>query len=221
MREKYLKHITSLLTILLLTFLIKVNALADAIPDELSATEHRAIKTNLPLEVVPHVDLSAYQGEWYEIASIPMFFQRKCAGEVKATYTLLKNDQVDVLNTCGTRSGKTIKARGRAKVASENTAKLKVTFLNIFGWRFFASGDYWVTQLADDYRYAVVGHPERKYGWILARTPSLPKTTLRCIQHALEGQGYKGSQFLMTRQKEGGFTFTAERPSLTDYLQQN
>jgi len=41
-----------------------------------------------PLKVVPEVDLMRYAGRWYEIARLPNRFQKRCAGEVTANYTL-------------------------------------------------------------------------------------------------------------------------------------
>ena len=43
----------------------------------------------------------------------------------------------------------------------------------------FVWGDYWILGLADDYSWAVVGSPDRKYLWILARAPQLPGEPLR------------------------------------------
>jgi apolipoprotein D and lipocalin family protein len=37
----------------------------------------------------------------------------------------------------------------------------------------FVWGDYWILGLASDYSWAVVGSPDRKYLWVLARTPAL------------------------------------------------
>lgn len=39
-------------------------------------------------QAVQSVDLNRYAGKWYEIARLPMFFQRNCASDVTATYTL-------------------------------------------------------------------------------------------------------------------------------------
>ncbi|MCA1765003.1 MAG: lipocalin family protein, partial [Desulfobulbaceae bacterium] len=63
-------------------------------------------------------------------------------------------------------------------------AKLKVTFFRPF------SGDYWIIGLGDDYEYAVVGHPERKYLWILARSPEMPEELYNRITDKLKKQGY-------------------------------
>ncbi|MEN3010918.1 MAG: lipocalin family protein, partial [Candidatus Bipolaricaulaceae bacterium] len=47
------------------------------------------------------------------------------------------------------------------------------------------AGDYWMIELAPDYSYAVVGHPTRRYGWILSRTPKLDEAAWAKIQAAL------------------------------------
>ncbi len=39
-------------------------------------------KRNAPLPVVDDVDLSRYQGKWFEIARLPARFERACAADV-------------------------------------------------------------------------------------------------------------------------------------------
>lgn len=48
-----------------------------------------------PPKTVAKVDIEKYGGTWYEIASIPMFFQRGCVN-TKATYSLLEDKTVKV-----------------------------------------------------------------------------------------------------------------------------
>jgi|GEM_PF-5884826 len=47
-----------------------------------SSNEHpTALKTRVEApQTVGSVDLKRYMGQWYEIAAIPMFFERKCVG---------------------------------------------------------------------------------------------------------------------------------------------
>jgi apolipoprotein D and lipocalin family protein len=149
---------------------------------------------------VSEVDVEKYMGRWYEIASIPVWFQKDCAGGTTANYELKDDGTVRVINQCFTHEGKLKKAKGRAWVVDETTnAKLKVSFLP-FGLKLFG-GDYWIIDLAPDYSYAVVGHPTRKYGWILARTPDLPEHVLKNIISKMEKQGYDFKEFKMTDQK--------------------
>ena len=114
------------------------------------------ILTNNVLEAVHKVELEKYLGKWYEIAHLPAKFQEGC-NETTATYTLLDNGVISVLNECK-KNGKMKLAKGKAKVVDKTTnAKLKVTFF----WPFY--GDYWIIKLGDDYSYAVVGTPNRKF----------------------------------------------------------
>jgi len=150
-----------------------------------------------PLDTVARVDLSRYAGTWYEIASFPQRFQRGCTATT-ATYTLREDGDVDVLNRCrkGSLDGEEKSALGRARVVDRATnAKLRVSFFRPF-W-----GDYWIIDLADDYSYAVVGHPGRDYLWILARTPAMTDGTYRSILAGLQAQGYETSRLVRTIQR--------------------
>jgi len=151
--------------------------------------------------IVPAVDISRYTGVWYEIAKIPNRFQRKCACNTTATYSLLGNGRINVVNRCVTASGDTIVARGMAKIADTGSnAKLKVSFVRLFGISLFWA-DYWIIDLADDYSYAVVGTPSRKYGWILCREPHMADSTYRTVSNRLHARGYDPADFERTEQK--------------------
>ena len=150
-----------------------------------------------PLTTVSHVDLNRYMGEWYEIARYPNSFQKGCVGS-KATYTLLDDGKVSVLNECydGSFSGKLRSAKGKAWVIDKKTnAKLKVSFF----WPF--SGDYWIIDLGKNYEYAVVGHPKRKYLWILSRTKTMEEKVYKAILSRLKDKQYDTSKLIKTLQQ--------------------
>ncbi|MBK8189682.1 MAG: lipocalin family protein [Vampirovibrionales bacterium] len=153
---------------------------------------------------VEKVDLARYMGKWYEIASMPMYFQRRCVGNTTATYSLKPNGRVSVLNACDTREGR-IDARAEARVMDPETgAKLKVSFLKLLTWQYWLGGDYWILALEPTaYRYAIVGHPHRRYGWVLSRTPQLSDEDARAILTKLETLGYDPSRFISTPQTGG------------------
>ncbi|MFP5519540.1 MAG: lipocalin family protein [Bdellovibrionia bacterium] len=155
------------------------------------------------VQTVESVDLTRYQGKWYEIATIPQSFQKKCLKNVTAEYKILNNGQVEVLNSCDTKSGRDV-AEGRAKVVdSQTNAKLKVTFVKLFNWVFAFGGDYWIIDLEPNYQYVVVGHPTREYGWILARTPVISDADMESIKEKLVEQGYDLCKFQLTVQDGG------------------
>jgi apolipoprotein D and lipocalin family protein len=162
-----------------------LGTLAAALGCATSTTERLGLP---PLTTVEKVELSRYLGTWYEIASFPQSFQRGCTGTT-ATYTLRDDGDIDVFNRCrkGSLDGEEDTAQGRARVVDrQSNAKLEVSFFRPF-W-----GDYWIIQLAEDYSYAVVGHPGRDYLWVLSRAPTmLPETYQRIarLQRTLQIPG--------------------------------
>jgi apolipoprotein D and lipocalin family protein len=149
-----------------------------------------------PLQAVPYVDLNRYVGKWYEIASYPQRFQRGCHCTT-AEYTISDKGYVIVENKCNRDSvnGKQTGIKGKAFVQKDSgNAKLKVQFF----WPF--KGDYWIIDLATDYSYAVVSHPNRKYLWILSRTPKMDKIVLQQIMDRLRANGFDLSKIQITVQ---------------------
>ncbi|MCX7157052.1 MAG: lipocalin family protein [Rhodocyclales bacterium] len=157
-----------------------------------------SVRAEVPVASVAEVDLARYVGKWYEIASFPMFFQRNCVGDTTAEYALTPEGEVSVTNCCRKADGFD-EARGKAwAVADGNNARLKVSFF----WPF--RSDYWVIGLDTDYRWAVVGNPNRKYLWILSRTPQLDKKLLEAALKAATTQGFDLRQLNYTVQGVAG-----------------
>jgi apolipoprotein D and lipocalin family protein len=153
-----------------------------------------------PPGTAEHVDLQRYLGRWYEIAKIPNRFQSQCTEGTTAEYTLRDDGRIDVINRCRTEDGSIDEARGIAKIEDRvSNARLKVSFVRLLGISLFW-GDYWILDVGEDYEYAVIGSPTRKYGWVLSRTPSLDSAKLAYIFKTLRQQGYDPDEFEMTRQ---------------------
>ena len=142
--------------------------------------------TKRPLQVVPAVDLARYAGRWYEIARLPNRFQRKCSSDTIAMYSLRGDGKITVVNECRMADGHITSVKGTAHAASKvgSNTKLKVTFF----WPFY--GDYWIIDLDPEYRWAVVGEPDRKYLWILARDRSMEEGLFNSIVERIKAQGY-------------------------------
>lgn len=155
-------------------------------------------KTHLPLETVKNVDLTKYAGKWYEIASFPQSFQKGC-NCTTAKYTLTNKGYVIVENRCNKDSlnGKQSYIKGKVFVEQNSgNAKLKVQFF----WPF--KSKYWIIDLADDYSYAVVGHPNREYLWILSRTTTMDNATYSKILDGIKNKGFDITKIQKTNQRE-------------------
>ncbi|MEI7907959.1 MAG: lipocalin family protein [Bacteroidota bacterium] len=144
-----------------------------------------------PLETVPSVDVKKYIGKWYEIASLPFSRQEGCSCTT-AEYDILDDGVLSVTNRCKKGDGFD-QAVGKAFVIEgTNNTKLKVQFF----WPF--KGDYWVIDLAEDYSYAVVGMPSRKYCWILSRTKTMSDETYAGILERVKAKGFDITRFNKT-----------------------
>lgn len=116
------------------------------------------------------VDFNRYAGTWYELARLPNTFQKDCAENITAQYTLSKPTEISVINSCIDADGQKKSARGTAWVPNTNDrSRLKVSFVPLLQHFHLFSGDYWIYALDPDYQWAIVGSPDKKYLWILSR----------------------------------------------------
>jgi len=146
------------------------------------------------------VDLSRYAGRWFEIARLPMPFQK--AGEAAlAEYGSNPDGTLSVHNIAIRPDGSQHDIRGYAKVLNppENT-KLAVRFRTWFGPLIPVpkAGNYWVLHVDDRYQEAIVGTPNRKYLWLLARTATIPGPRYAALVATAEALGFDMSRLIQT-----------------------
>lgn len=151
---------------------------------------------------VDSVDLAKYAGTWYEIARLPMYFQRNCDRDVTATYTSKTDGSgIVVTNKCVGKDGKGIAADGLAKPVDSTGSKLKVTFLpSWIRWLPVGRADYWVLARDANYQTALVGTPDKDYLWLLGRTPDISQQTYAKYRQIAQQQGYDLREFKLTHQ---------------------
>lgn len=93
-------------------------------------------------------------------------------------------------------NGKQSYIKGKAFVEKgSGNAKLKVQFF----WPF--KGKYWIIDLADDYSYAVVSHPNKQYLWILSRTSKMNENVYQQILTRLKEKGFDLTKIQITKQR--------------------
>ena len=142
--------------------------------------------SHIPLRGVDYVDLERYMGEWFVIAHIPYALEE---GKVATLdrYALREDGKID--NVFAFRE-ETFEApeeewKGVAWVSdTESNAEWRVQFL----WPFSAS--YVIMDIDRDYRWAIVGHPSRKYLWILSRERLMAPGQLEDLIGRAEAQGF-------------------------------
>ena len=157
----------------------------------LSLSILNACSRHEPLEVVKDIDLSKYLGQWYEIARFPHSFEAGLTC-VTANYSKRDDGKIDVLNKGYLVEGDSMHvktAEGIARVPDPDVpAKLKVSFFGPF------NSDYQVIALGEDYDYALVGTPSRKYLWILSRTPHISDMLYQSLLKIAKEKGFDVSK---------------------------
>jgi apolipoprotein D and lipocalin family protein len=155
------------------------------------------------LTPLPSLNVPTYMGTWYQVAWFPNRFQQQCVSDTTAHYRQLPGGEgVEVTNRCRLADGKLDSVVGLARPAGSvlrgdqlEPARLEVSFLpRLLRW-LPIWGDYWVLQLADDGRYAVVSEPSRQYLWVLARTARLAPADETAIRSHLVRQGFDLSRW--------------------------
>jgi apolipoprotein D and lipocalin family protein len=153
-----------------------------------------------PLQALPAIDVSAYMGTWYQVAWIPNRFQKQCVSDTEATYRDLGDGRVEVLNRCKRADGSIDSVLGIARPPAGVArieggrllpARLEVNFLPAWlRWTGIGWGAYWVVDLADDGRYAIVSEASREYLWVLARQPALTPADDAAVKARLRELGF-------------------------------
>jgi len=158
------------------------------------------LKSSPPLKTVARVDLPRYMGDWRVISVIPYFAERNAWDSIES-YALRPDGHIDNWFRCrrGSFTAKQKRYNFTAEVVNKETnAEWRVKFLP------FIKVPYLIIDLDPQYQWTVVGHPSRKYGWIMARDKTLPAAVLAGIHDRLAAQGYDPGKFVMVPQVPSG-----------------
>ena len=159
-----------------------------------------APKKNSAAEIptVKDFEIDRYLGKWYEIARLPVYFEKDLVG-VTATYSIVKNGRVNVLNEGYKHSwsGKKKSVKGRAYNPDPyNKSYLKVSFF----WPFY--GDYRIIELDSvNYSYSMITSSTKNYLWILSRFPRMDDGTYNRLVENARALGFPVEKLYKTPQK--------------------
>ena len=153
-----------------------------------------------PLRTVPKVDLPRFMGDWRVIANIPYFAERNAYDSVES-YALRPDGTIAnwFVFRRGSWDAPVKRFDFSAEVVNTQTnAEWRVRFLPIL------KVAYLIIDLDPEYRWTVIGHPSRKYGWIMARERTLPDDVYAGILRRLADQGYDPAKFVKVPQVPPG-----------------
>lgn len=155
-----------------------------------------------PLPTVRFVDLGRYGGLWHEIARLPTPVEAACRGPARAHYAL-EGGLLHVTNACPAAGGERV-AHGVGRVLpGTGNARLEVNFLPPWlRWLPIGWAPYWilhVDETAPDYRVALVGTPDRRALWLLARDARLPADERAALVSRAADLGFDVARLTLTQ----------------------
>ena len=148
-----------------------------------------------PLRTVEKVDLERFAGDWYVIANIPYFAEKGDVGG-RVNYRPRPDGRFDDEYYYKKKNfdGPEKRAKGIAWILDENNTHWRSRFI----WPF--TFDFYIIGLDDDYQTLALGHPSRKYGWIMARTSKISKERYQDWLSKFTENGYHREQFFKVPQ---------------------
>jgi apolipoprotein D and lipocalin family protein len=153
---------------------------------------------NSPAQGLPYVEdfqPARFLGKWYEAARLPTPIQPSNTLAVAEYAAGEKVGEITVKNSAFDTTGKKLSdIRGQAKLAE---GKPPGRLFVAFGPAFPATPNYHVLHVDKEYRYAVVGVPDRKSLWILAREVPVSKEILDSLREVAQKAGFDVSKLLV------------------------
>jgi apolipoprotein D and lipocalin family protein len=147
-------------------------------------------RADVPLQSVP-VDLPRYMGRWYVIANIPYFAERDFVAS-HVEWTLRDDGKIDDV----------FFGRKKGFEQKETRHQFLDTVKPGSGGGEWSVRLFWpvhVTQMTlwvdPDYRYTILGYPNKKLGWIFSREPTMSDDTYRALLARLDAMGYDTARF--------------------------
>ena len=150
-----------------------------------------------PLQTVPYVDINRFMGDWYVIANIPTFIEKRATNAIES-YKLNNKGEIETTFSFfqDSPSGKKKVYRQRGFIHNLQTnAEWRMQFVWPFKMPFL------IIDLDPDYSYTVIGYPSRDFVWIMAREPQIPKEPYKTITQKRENVGYDLSRIKMVPQQ--------------------
>ncbi|MFC3559666.1 lipocalin family protein [Pedobacter jamesrossensis] len=135
-------------------------------------------------KAVAKINFKNFQGKWYSLTSIPTALDKNWRKTLE-NY-ILRDKYFDVYTTyykIGKPEEKSIKSKLFFYDGGLD-GEMKAQFL----WPFKIG--YRVIELPEDYSYVVIGHPEKKYLFIMCRKPSMDKKLMAAIVERCKQAGY-------------------------------
>jgi apolipoprotein D and lipocalin family protein len=144
-----------------------------------------AVMSKAPVPTVPQIDLPRFMGDWYVIASIPTFLEKRAYNAVES-YRLEADGTIATTFTFrkGSLQGPPKTMRPHSWVRDASNAVWGMQFI----WPIKA--EYLIAYISEEYTETIIARNARDYVWIMARTPAVSPSDYQRLVAEVERLGY-------------------------------
>jgi len=135
--------------------------------------------------VATSVDPKKYEGKWYINAAIPLALDKDWCCTID-NYSLNKKGYIDVLTTYRKYDLKHKSKSLKQKLIPDKNSNYTKFMAKVL----IFSAPYWIISVADDYSYAVLGHPDKKYLYFISKKPQMEEGLYQKLVKFSAEQGY-------------------------------
>ena len=132
------------------------------------------------------IDLDRFMGDWHVLAHIPTRPERN-AYDALEQYTLREDGRIDIRFTfCEGAPDGPFETMEMIGWVHDDETKAEWRVRPFWPLRL----GYQILELDPDYSLTVIGHPSRRYAWVMARRPEIEAETLSAITERLAERGF-------------------------------
>ena len=152
---------------------------------------------NNPIQTAENVELERFMGDWYVIANIPTFIEKKA---YNATESYALDEDGRVQTTFSFNKGgfdgprKTYTPVGFVRDDPSNA---------VWGMQFLwpIKAEYRIVYVSEDYSETIIGRTKRDFVWIMARAPEMDAQKYDELVALLAREGYDTSKIRKVPQR--------------------
>merc|ERR1712232_1134545 len=135
------------------------------------------------------IDLQRFMGRWYVIANIPTFFDKGTINNTEDYSWDSGRDKVQIsFGYAKPGQNKRSELLQRASVVNESKTRWSLSpKLCVY---MPVAIPYLIIHCAQDYSTTIIGVPDRKYVWIMARSPEIHDSTYEALLERVRDNGY-------------------------------
>lgn len=142
-------------------------------------------------KLADHVDLDRFMGKWYVHGYTPTAIDKN-AWNPTETYEMQEDGKIQTIYQFrkGAADGKlkTYRPVGTVK-DTETNAEWRMRFFGVI------NAAYYVVYVSEDYQETIIGHPNKKYAWIMTRSNSIDDAAYEDLLQELKDRDYDLERF--------------------------